>query len=129
MSKKNFLKFCGYTVDELNFKFNNIDKDDGVINLKPIIEKELVKSGEHEYEAMLSFVLKSTKKDPIPFDLKVKIIGHFELLVEESDEDAETILNQKTFAILFPYLRSTITSLTSIGNVQPLIIPIVNLTE
>ena len=56
------------------------------------------------------------------------MIGFFELNeVEESKK--QVYAEQNAVAILFPYLRALITTYTGMANVQPLILPPINVAK
>jgi preprotein translocase subunit SecB len=63
---------------------------------------------------------------PESFDLEILALGHFETDREIDAEIKKTLVNQNAVAILFPYIRSFVTTLTSnIGSsIEPIIIPI-----
>jgi preprotein translocase subunit SecB len=59
------------------------------------------------------------------FDLTLVAIGHFELDVEIEEPQKKVFVNLNAPAIMFPYVRSFITTLTSnLGNITvPIILP------
>ncbi|MEG1313397.1 MAG: hypothetical protein RSD40_03695 [Bacilli bacterium] len=56
--------------------------------------------------------------------LEISIIGHFLI-----DEGYDEILKPNLLAIMFPYLRSAISFITSIDGKNPIIIPPINFVE
>jgi len=60
------------------------------------------------------------------FDLEILALGHFETNREIDEEIKRTLVNQNAVAILFPYIRSFVTTFTaSLGSIiEPIIIPI-----
>ncbi|MEB8263395.1 protein-export chaperone SecB [Mammaliicoccus sciuri] len=71
------------------------------------------------------------EKDESPFDLSVSIVGFFELNSEEyEEEDYINLLKVNAVAILYPYLRSIVTDVTSKANAfNPLILPPMNIAS
>lgn len=62
--------------------------------------------------------------------VKAKIIGYFEIILEDEELTEQRILNYyevNGVAILFPYLRSLISDLTSKGSERPIILPTFNI--
>lgn len=59
------------------------------------------------------------------YTVTVKLTGYFE--IEEQHPDKDIILNENAVAILFPYLRTELTLITSQPEVDPLVIPVVNI--
>jgi preprotein translocase subunit SecB len=60
------------------------------------------------------------------FSLEIVAIGHFETNKEIDEDIKKTLVNQNAVAILFPFLRSFVTTLTSnVGaGIEPIILPI-----
>jgi preprotein translocase subunit SecB len=56
--------------------------------------------------------------------------GDFELCMEEeNDKLKEALLHENAVAIMFPFLRSVIASLTTTANINPLILPVINIAN
>jgi len=47
----------------------------------------------------------------------------------ENDELKKTLLHENAVAIMFPFLRTLIATLTTAANIQPLILPIISLAN
>lgn len=82
------------------------------------------------FETVLSVSIKDSKENPFPFDLELKIsllskFGNDEI----SKKNLEDYLRFNSINILFPYLRSTITNLTSAAMVNPIVLPLINVNE
>lgn len=82
------------------------------------------------FETALSVSIKDSKENPFPFDLELKIsllskFGNDEI----SKKNLEDYLRFNSINILFPYLRSTITNLTSAAMVNPIVLPLINVNE
>lgn len=56
----------------------------------------------------------------------ISVIGYFEINPEVEQEEIEQYLVQNGTAILFPYLRTTISFITSLDNEKAIIIPTIN---
>ncbi|NLD50665.1 MAG: hypothetical protein GX660_26275 [Clostridiaceae bacterium] len=63
-----------------------------------------------------------------PFYIFASITGEFEFDGNDKIEK-QILLDKNAVAIMFPYLRSTITNITSIANIPPLVLPVVNITK
>lgn len=63
-----------------------------------------------------------------PFHLLVEIVGSFTHESNGYDEQIQDLLKVNTLAILFPYLRAAVTSVTSAANVAPVVLPTINVT-
>ena len=63
----------------------------------------------------------------LPYYVDIMISGEFQLNNWES-KDNISIVQTNTIVILFPYLRTLLTSITSNTNIPPYVLPITNIT-
>lgn len=67
-----------------------------------------------------------------PLFIKVRVKGLFSIK-SDKDEISEEMVNQlykkNSLAILFPYLRSLVTDLSSKGSEMPIILPTINIVS
>lgn len=125
MSAESILQFNHYVVDRLNYKMLDYRSDHATI--KPKLSVSISDESDNNYRINLNYLLKSTDEEPLPFDIDVSITGFF--TINSDDEKLrDTLINENAVAILFPFLRSTIASLTTLANKPPLILPIVNVS-
>lgn len=121
VSKQTKLTFHG--VDILNVNFNAIAPRQGELNIdincKPKVFYPL------DNRNFFRIVMDIELKDERFFALAIRAIGNFELDTEINDELRKIFVNSNAPAIMFPYIRSFITTLTAnLGNVVgPLLIP------
>lgn len=126
MQKVNFT-LKGIRGDEMRFNLNNIRiPRDTKLDLKPAFSRQVRTATENEkiFFVSLSVSIEGTADMPKPFNLVAKITGVFEA-------DATTDEEKKAFTIeatnvLYPYLRSAVTSLTAAAFTAPLVLPVVN---
>ena len=62
------------------------------------------------------------KKEPADFNIKVVFAGFFEFT-----EAPREVLHKETFNVLFPYLRSLITTITANSGIMPIILPMLDI--
>lgn len=78
---------------------------------------------ENLYHVLLDTCLQNTAGD---FSLEISVVGVFDISqVEESMR--ETLLDKNAYAILFPFVRSQVTLLTSQPGMQPIVLPAINI--
>lgn len=122
------LQFLGYEVSELSFNikstYDNID-DDEKISYVPRFERSIKKKSESAYDLHLS-VSVGDAQSRLPFTAIVKLIGKFELVDIENPIEVMSI---NATAILFPYLRATLSQLTTLANITTLTLPTFNITK
>ena len=128
--RESILKFVNYTVEKMIFEAHACEKTDAPIEIKQNISKRISMKENGCFDASLAFKTVPQEDVIYPFDIEVVVTGHFQIEnnVEEDIETIDGIVNQNSFAILFPYLRSIITNLTATANIPPIILPILNLT-
>ncbi|MBR0501933.1 MAG: protein-export chaperone SecB [Paludibacteraceae bacterium] len=61
--------------------------------------------------------------------IKVKALGFFEFDSDLNPEEKEIFFRTNAPAILFPYLRAYITTLSSLSGVKPVILPTLNMSQ
>ena len=131
MPKASVLQFHNYEVEEMAYKAVPVSEDLHEFELRPKFDHKVTELGEGNYDVRLSFSISPTEEFPMPFELKVSMVGHFTYLAEEGEDRAakDHILQQNTVSILFPFLRSIVASLTSNANIPTLMLPVMNFTE
>ena len=133
MPKRSVLQFLHYTVEEIRYK--DIPAKDGTnkFQLHPRYERRLIELGENKYDFFISVEIDPSEGCPAPFELYVAVTGHFALSETEemplNPELKEAILRKNTAAILFPFLRAIVASLTVNANIPSLVLPVLNFAE
>lgn len=124
------LKFVDYYVDYVDFKLNNNFEDQSVkLNFDINRNIEYIEDGSNTMLVTLIVeIFKDAEKENYPFSMNVSITGHFELN-EISMEKREVFAEVNAVAILFPYIRSLISTFTANVNVAPLILPAINVVK
>lgn len=117
-------RFIGYKIVESSIKYNPelSDFENLSVNIKNT-------TGINEEELKLKLELElEVKNDSDDLNVVVKAIGIFEFDSNLSDKHKEIFFNTSAPAILFPYIRAYITSLTALSGIQPIILPTINLS-
>ena len=87
------------------------------------LAKRINKTGEHEYDVAL-------KLNAGKADMQLEIVANAVFVYEaDSYEDEQEIIEHNTVAIMFPYVRSQATLMTSQPGMQPIIVPPINTTN
>lgn len=119
------LQFLGYTAKEFSFhlKEQSIEKGENV-SYTPEFDCALNKIDDNNNTLTLS--VKLGHNDNLPFSLSVSLEGRFQIEPSPTDEE-DYVINAA--AILFPYLRASVSQLTSTANVPPLVLPTINIVN
>lgn len=130
MDKSNAIKsnliFKGYVVDEVFFKINEEFDDSNPVK----IEFDIDDSTEFDNEtSQMSIelkleVFKEMKKNNYPFSINVTLTGLF-----KTNGDNIEVFRPNAIAILYPYLRSIVSTYTANSNVSTLILPPINVIK
>lgn len=84
------------------------------------IKKNIISIGNHEYNVILTTTI---EKD----DMNIELVAEAQFLYESEDYSREeSIINTNTVAIMFPFVRSQVTLLTSQPSMTPIILPPIN---
>lgn len=130
MPKASVLQFNNYKVEELSFKSTPVENGQHEFTLYPRFLHNVVDCGGNTYDVHLSVEIASTEEHPMPFQLKVALVGRFVFSGESvSSEVKDQIIQKNAISILFPFLRSIVATLTTSANVPTLLLPIMNFSE
>ncbi len=84
------------------------------------LEKDIKKAGEHTYNVELQL---SIYKE----DLEVSVVANAQFIYKaENYEREESVINNNTVAIMFPFIRSQVTLLTTQPGMAPIVLPPIN---
>ena len=113
------------TVNTTRFSFSSNTSNQDTYTISPKFGKKIDKINEEDYLLTLSFSLHSEDNSIAPYEVDLVINGIFSLSDCKNDEIDE-FMNKNAVAILFPYLRSILSTALSAMMIQPLILPLVD---
>lgn len=113
--KLNHLLFDEITFNRVNFKSEN--------DLQ--VEFGFAFNKRENGEFVSSIRVIGTKKDE--YNFVVRVSGYFQ--ISETVEDSTILIQQNAIAIVFPYIRSQISLLTAQPEVDPVILPPMNIAQ
>ena len=106
--------------------FENKQKEGNFV-LSPELAVAVNRLNDNIWETVISYRVLDKEEQPFPFNLEVSIALISDLSAASfSKEELIKYLKINSVSILFPYLRSAITNLTSTALVNPIVIPIVD---
>lgn len=116
---KSTLKMENFYFSECSVKRNSSISTEA---LKFDLQKEIKKIGDYVYRVELSFVVNKEHND-----LNIKIVAVADFTFESDDKKlTETIIEKNTVAIMFPFIRSQVSLLSTQPGLTPIIIPPIN---
>ncbi|WP_203649299.1 protein-export chaperone SecB [Secundilactobacillus yichangensis] len=125
------LNFNGYRVRKFEYSIDTNHKGESGsrIKLEPKFQAHIAK-GEILNQWTVTLSMEISKK--APFYVKIVIDGSFTYNPNEDDQKIgeDNLLLTNAVAILFPYLRSTLTTITALSNEIPaVVLPTVNIAQ
>ena len=118
------LQFHNYRVNRVVFESNE-SFTEGTVNVDFSINREVAIELPNASVTLSIDVFKDAKEKNYPFSMSLSITGYF-TIEGESEETAQKLAEMNTVAILYPYIRSIVTTYTAQANVSPLILPTIN---
>ena len=121
-------EFKGITAEELSFKLNRVKLNpEEKLDIKPQFSRQVRKVTGNE---MLNFIalsvkIQSTEAEPKPFDINVTLVGVFEVTDVKNENEERNFVIEGT-KLIYPYLRSAVTSLTANAYIAPLNLPVIS---
>ena len=123
-TEKTMLRFLGYRVDKMVFvtKKEDDSSSDRIV-ISPSFSRKIEEVDKNEYDVTIGVELKQSN---LPFDAELSIAGRFSY---EGKMDVEKVLKVNAVAIMYPYVRSTLSLMTTLAAIPPVIIPTINLVQ
>ena len=122
------LQLLKYAVNEINFALNeNYDfSKKQSIKLNQNFTRSIKKINEDVCDVSLMFIINDSDDFPTPFTMKITITGTFKLKDWESKDNIDFI-KTNAVAIVYPFLRSLVATITSNANIPSYILPVFNI--
>jgi len=104
------------------FDLSNIDKKLDIEIKRTNIDGQ----NDNIYKLLFEIIITDKNKS---LNINLKIEGHFEFDKDVNDEALDSFININAPAILFPYVRAYISTLTALSGITPIILPTINLSN
>lgn len=111
------LKLVDLMIVESSFSRTEKEIQDAALEME--IEKDIQKQSEDQYEITLAVRLKEKNNQ---INVYVKSKAHF-----TTQQENTNLIEKNTIAIMFPYVRSHISSITSQPGMMPIVLPPMNI--
>lgn len=98
----------------------------GTYQLNHHITRNTGKLSDNVFFTELIFLVKDTLDVTYPLNITISLRGIFEFDTKQDEVDVIDFLKKDAVHILYPYLRSTVTNLTTAAMLPPLFIPFVD---
>lgn len=126
---QNKIRFVKFFVESLDYNCKNIELND----INEELEIELKITSSFSDDDLKSYLIKIdvglSSKDSI-FKLNCKAVGFFETVEEINEEfKSSSFVKINSPAILFPFIRSYINTITTNSGISPVILPSINFAK
>lgn len=124
-------RFNGYVASDIKFELNPMYDGEKDIRLDLNFDYDLNLAYE-EKKAIVQLacvVFEDSEENNYPFTLEVELLGFFEFDSDLEEATVRRMMELNGVTILFPYLRSTISNITSSAGVQNVVLPTMNIVN
>lgn len=121
------LQFLHYDVNKIQF-INNPDYEAQEVEVDLEFDSAIERLEEYIAQKVSIEVFPNGLENGMPFQLQIDLTGHFRL-VDGAEKMETKNIETNTLAILFPYVRSLVTTITANANVPPLVLPPLNIVR
>lgn len=125
---KPIIEFNGYKIEKINYKSMDFsDKDD----MSEVEIKNVVECGINDEQTKGLVVVKLSVIDPRNSrELEIEVSGFFDLSPDiKEEEEAYQYLSVNGVAIVYPYVRTFASMLTTLDSDKAIVLPSVNTKE
>lgn len=112
--------------NEVSIKRNQLQGEGYKIDPKLTRDVTITEDGKGIVELILE--INNTEENPFPLDIRISLSGIFDIS-SIPDESRSDLLNITAVQILFPYLRSILSTVTSGALYPPIILPIIDVRK
>ena len=125
MSKRATFQLDNFIFNEVKLLVNGVEHKEINVDFMPEGVFNLL---EKTFDLKLAFIAFQNSDRENPF-IQISCIGNFSFENVEKVGDIPPYFYRNAIAILFPYIRSFVSSLTAQANITPMILPTYNLGE
>lgn len=118
-------RFSGYQILKSNIDIKDPDNINDNLDIK-FKKSSGINEVDNKYKLDIDVIIEDEDKN-----LFVEVIcnGFFEFDKNITDKEKDIFFNTSAPAILFPYLRAYISTLTTLSGMKPIILPTINLSK
>lgn len=122
---KSALIFEKYVVDKVEFTRNDEYSAEEKVNIQFSVAKDVQRIDNKMNVDLAVKVFENAKENNYPFEMYIQITGFFAI----ENDDKQIDFEPNAIAILYPYIRAIVSTYTANANVNPLILPPINVNN
>ncbi|HVI39482.1 MAG TPA: protein-export chaperone SecB [Anaerovoracaceae bacterium] len=119
---ESILKVRKIIIEKMSLERSTGDITSG--ELESNFKKDILEIEKDKYKVSLELLMNNEDKTLM---INIKVTGMFEFESEIDGDVKKDLIEQNTISILFPYIRTQVTLLTSQPGMQPIVIPPINI--
>ena len=112
--------------NEMSIKNNHLQE--GSFSISPRVTRSISEIDAAHFAVQLIFELVNTPDVPFPVDIRIDLTGMFDTGNLPKD-GIDEFLKYQAVQIMFPYIRSMVSSMTSGAMMVPVVLPIIDVRE
>lgn len=97
------------------------------LSFKDTFRRTIKKIDKDNAIVVLVFHLDAGENSPVA--LSIELCGKFECTDWETDDISKVLIKNNATAILFPYIRQSVSELTTMAGLPPLVLPVTNVSK
>lgn len=97
----------------------------GQFNISPRITRNITRDDETHATVEIVLEIINSKEAPFPIDLRVRLSGIFDISAFPAEE-VDDFLKIQAVQILFPYVRTMVSSITASALMPPIVLPVID---
>lgn len=130
MGKEVIMEFISYKVEKISYVLNEAYNSEKVSNGFPNIAINIARSEKNRNKFNIILGVKYGLENNLPYLVEIIIRGFFETNDELKNDDTKLqVVLSNGSAIMYPYMRSLITDITSKSDFSAIILPTINFYE
>ncbi|MDQ6420668.1 protein-export chaperone SecB [Paenibacillus sp. LHD-117] len=125
------LQFRNYVVNSVEFHVNHEFNADESVDLDFQVSREIEFVEDEAIILLVTLnvaIFKNAIERNYPFSMNISVTGFFEV-DGANGEQKQGLAEVNAVAILFPYIRALVTTYTANANINPLVLPPINIVK
>ncbi|MFT4071618.1 MAG: protein-export chaperone SecB [Dysgonamonadaceae bacterium] len=118
-------RFKKYQIVKASIEFKNLSDISGELEIS-IKKSEAINLEDNKFRLTFDVCVSNKDKSLI---INVLCLGYFDFEKDITEDEKKVFFNTSAPAILFPYIRAYISTLTTLGGIKSITLPTVNLTS
>ena len=126
------LSLTGYSIDKIDYQSNPKFEFSGPLQTNITLGTNINVLDPDKRTAIISLtckVFENAEENNYPFSMVISLSGRFTFNGDIDDEGFFNFCKNNGTAVLFPFMRAAIANVTVTANMQPLMLPLINVNE